>query len=294
MAESRSFTLSCRGGKVIGPKTFTLAVGKKAVRIGRAPGNDLVLDFRGVSQYHAEVRLLKEGLCIRDLSMNGTGLKKPEGSKKGATAELLKKNTDQPLPHGCEILVPMMLKENTSANERGWITVQYVSTEETPAPSKAKDEAEAEKKRMQFVELLLKTREVSAGTKYEEARGLLGKLPAWHAVEETTRRECFEIFVEHLGSHDSKEKKKKEKGGKDKEKKHKGRKEGGAKETYSAAEAEVPRKKRSRSRSGAKAKRGKRDRDRGAGSGSGSRGRSRGRDREGDGGGKRRRHRARS
>ena len=28
--------------------------------------------------------------------------------------------------------------------------------------------------------------------------------PAWNAVDEDTRKECFDIFVEHLGSHSKK------------------------------------------------------------------------------------------
>merc|ERR1719462_169095 len=70
---------------------------------------------------------------------------------------------------------------------------------------------------MKFVELLLKTKEVSAGTTYEDARKLLGSSPDWHAVDEATRKECFDIFVEHLCSHENKKKKDKKKG-KDKEK----------------------------------------------------------------------------
>jgi len=71
------------------------------------------------------------------------------------------------------------------------------------------------------VELLLKTREVNAGTTYEAARELLRSSSPWHAVDEATRKECFEIFVEHLGNHANQKKDKK----KDKKKKHKGDKE---------------------------------------------------------------------
>merc|ERR1711879_877825 len=169
-----------------GAKEFTLTPNQKPIRIGRAPGNDLVLAYRGVSQYHAEVRLLKGGLAIRDLSMNGTGLKKGGGSQQPA---LLQKNTDEPLLNGCEVWVPMMLKENAPPSERGVFIVQYLkggaADAETPQPPAATEEdgdADAEKKRMQFVELLLKTREVNAGTKYEEAKALLGTNAAWKDV----------------------------------------------------------------------------------------------------------------
>lgn len=255
-------------------KRFVLKLGADPpVRIGRAPGNDVTLDHRGVSQYHAEIRVLvPEGgagvpqLCIRDLSMNGTGLRRSEEAK---PVQLVKR-TDEPLPDGSVLLVPMQLKATPVPTERAWLRVDYVTPAvgESPAgpppaapprtvatargaatggaPPRSRttppevvqavpaaaaspdgspsdhDEA-AEKSRLQFVELLLKTKEVSAGTAYEDARKLLSSAPAWHAVDEQTRRECFDIFVEHLASHQSqkKEKKKDKEKDKDKSRKHK-------------------------------------------------------------------------
>jgi len=112
------------GGNGAAPKQFTLAQGEdKAIRIGRAPGNDILVEHRGVSQYHAEVRLAEGGseprLCIRDLSMNGTGLKRP-GSE---TPSSCPKNTDDALPDGAVILVPMMLKADA---QRAWLRVQIL------------------------------------------------------------------------------------------------------------------------------------------------------------------------
>merc|ERR1711941_264772 len=54
----------------------------------------------------------------------------------------------------------------------------------------------AEKNRMQFVELLLKTREIGSGTTYEDAVGILKDSAEWKLLDDKTRRECFEIFVE--------------------------------------------------------------------------------------------------
>eukprot|EP00913_Durusdinium_trenchii_P013601 g12771.t1 len=52
-----------------GPKHFLLDLDeKKCVRIGRAPGNDIQVELRGCSQFHAEIRLLpseEEGLPPR-------------------------------------------------------------------------------------------------------------------------------------------------------------------------------------------------------------------------------------
>ncbi|CAK0812050.1 unnamed protein product, partial [Prorocentrum cordatum] len=56
----------------------TLRVGD-VLRIGRGPDNDVVLNFEGVSAYHAELFLRPgatgQGLCVRDNSKNGTGVK---------------------------------------------------------------------------------------------------------------------------------------------------------------------------------------------------------------------------
>jgi len=59
-------------------------------------------------------------------------------------------------------------------------------------------EKNAKKNRKRFVELLQKTREVSAHTTYEDAERLLSVSPAWDAVDESTRRQCFDIFVDQL------------------------------------------------------------------------------------------------
>jgi len=242
-----SFTISHEGAKLKPAKSFTLKSGSDAaVRIGRAPGNDIVVDHRGASQYHCELRLLPDDngggdhrLHVRDLSMNGTGMRKAEG--KGP--ECLAKHNNEPVPNGAVLLVPMMLKAPSTPADRAWLKVDFQDPEkrpqagrrqeaesDEPAPPPAandgsaseQDEKDAEKHRMQFVDLLLKTREVSAGTTYDEARRLLSNNDAWHAVDEATRRECFEIFVEHLGNHHKKSKKK-EKSGKAKKEKRRRR-----------------------------------------------------------------------
>jgi len=237
-----SFTVSFEAGasgKGKGPKSFTLRSETDVVRIGRAPGNDVVVDHRGASQYHAELRFIPDAsgvpqLHVRDLSMNGTGLKTEDDKSAKQTTKL----SNEPVPDGSTLLVPMLLKAALSNHERAWLKVDYQDTpaplqeqEATPVPkappkpaaregsaSEQDEEKDAEKNRMQFVELLLKTREVSAGTTYEDARKLLSSNPVWDTVDETTRRECFEIFVEHLGNHNGKKSKKKEKGKSKKEK----------------------------------------------------------------------------
>merc|ERR1712151_53698 len=222
------FTITREGNSNGTPtsKSFTLKVGAETpIRIGRAPGNDVIVESRGVSQYHSELRLVRldgesaPSLCVRDLSMNGTGLKRPDGR---APAHLEKRH-DVPLQDGSVLLVPMLLKVSQQATERGWLRVDFdgsaKAVEPTPGPEQSSSrrasvqsqsaahnqhaavapvangrgasdgaaEADVEQCRMRFVELLLKTREVSAGTTYEEAKKLLSASSDWHAVDESTQ-----------------------------------------------------------------------------------------------------------
>mmetsp|Transcript_66980 Transcript_66980/g.160456 ORF Transcript_66980/g.160456 Transcript_66980/m.160456 type:complete len:583 (-) Transcript_66980:105-1853(-) len=59
-------------------------------------------------------------------------------------------------------------------------------------------EKNAKKNRGKFVELLQKTRDITATSTYKEAEKLLGSSAAWTAVDEQTRRQCFDIFVDQL------------------------------------------------------------------------------------------------
>jgi len=54
------------------------------------------------------------------------------------------------------------------------------------------------KNRKKFVELLQKSREITAKTTFEKAAKLLGSNAAWEAVDDATRRQCFDIFVDQL------------------------------------------------------------------------------------------------
>jgi len=59
-------------------------------------------------------------------------------------------------------------------------------------------EKQAKKNRKKFVELLQRTRDVTAATSYEGAAKSLGGNAAWEAVDDQTRRQCFDIFVDQL------------------------------------------------------------------------------------------------
>lgn len=248
---SLSFTLFHEGNNQGTPKSFTLNDAEKAVRLGRAPGNDLVIDHRGISQFHAEFRLLPNGgssgarLCVRDLSMNGTGVKKPGDASSQPLP--LAKNVDEPVHSGDMLVLPLRMSQKwksdpdakKGATDHYWFRIEYgpspgiapeVSTPRpgaapkpvrAPSPAVASDRSsdagdDSESARKRFVELLLKTREVSAGTTYEDAEKLLGHENDWISVAEKTRRETLSIFVDHLGSHHAKKKAGKKKSTKDK------------------------------------------------------------------------------
>merc|ERR1712096_352512 len=87
---------------------------QSVLRIGRGVANDIVLDFNGVSVYHAELFLRPDTsnagtqlLCIRDDSKNGTGVR-PGPHSPDAVAlngkvpewENLKKGAFRVLDHG--------------------------------------------------------------------------------------------------------------------------------------------------------------------------------------------------
>eukprot|EP00930_Biecheleria_cincta_P058558 TRINITY_DN44374_c0_g1_i1.p1 TRINITY_DN44374_c0_g1~~TRINITY_DN44374_c0_g1_i1.p1 ORF type:complete len:300 (-),score=72.77 TRINITY_DN44374_c0_g1_i1:147-1046(-) len=247
------FTVTIEGSTGRGPKHFSVVPGSsKAIRIGRAPGNDVQIELRGASQYHAELRLLAAEdedshprLVVRDISMNGTGLRRDPDKP---PVQVKKDKEDTQIFHGTEILVPFHLKATQRPEDRAWMRVTFDDAEIGAPPGEGKqngaaprtkesddkdgsddedgeeeDEEDGEKTRMQFVDLLMKTREISAGTTYQDAEEILSKKPQWRAVDEQTRKECFDIFVEHLGSHSSSKKKKKDKEkGKTKKRKHKG------------------------------------------------------------------------
>eukprot|EP00929_Paragymnodinium_shiwhaense_P000941 TRINITY_DN101141_c0_g1_i1.p1 TRINITY_DN101141_c0_g1~~TRINITY_DN101141_c0_g1_i1.p1 ORF type:complete len:307 (-),score=98.36 TRINITY_DN101141_c0_g1_i1:113-943(-) len=226
---SFSVTSDAKSGGVT--KQFELQEGN-VIRIGRSPAADFNIEHRGVSQYHAEFKVSTEGdkpkLVIKDVSSNGTGLKRQDAE----SAPCLKKDVEEPVPDGSVLLVPHRLKENHSG--RAWLTISLgaggaskkskkekkakeVSAEEDDAASGSAD-GDGEAARKAFVELLLKTRDINGGTKYEEAEKMLDHEPAWKACPAATRKDCFNIFVEHLGdsSGKKKDKKKKDKSGKKK------------------------------------------------------------------------------
>eukprot|EP00927_Polykrikos_kofoidii_P049694 TRINITY_DN43717_c0_g1_i1.p1 TRINITY_DN43717_c0_g1~~TRINITY_DN43717_c0_g1_i1.p1 ORF type:complete len:314 (-),score=62.95 TRINITY_DN43717_c0_g1_i1:61-927(-) len=217
--ESVSFTLSTQGLEKNVTKTFELKVGD-VVRVGRSPVANFMIEHRGISQYHADFRLLPDPsgrglrLCVRDMSSNGTGLKKPDSD----VAQVMKKDTDKAISNGCVLLVPMRLKEDHAG--RAWLTVKINGQEESPKggseASGCSDEEKLSIGRKAFVQLLLKTRDIDAGTTYEQGRKLLHHESAWKACDEATRKECFHMFVDHLGEASTKKDKKKK--GKDKEK----------------------------------------------------------------------------
>merc|ERR1711920_958979 len=101
-----------------------------------------------------------------------------------------------------------------SARPKSAPTKSHRTSSSPPAAKAAKGkdagdepDGDAEKNRMQFVELLLKTREIASGSTYEDAIDILKHKEEWNLLDEQTRRECFEIFVEYLDKSHEKDKK---------------------------------------------------------------------------------------
>mmetsp|Transcript_37929 Transcript_37929/g.57196 ORF Transcript_37929/g.57196 Transcript_37929/m.57196 type:complete len:333 (+) Transcript_37929:75-1073(+) len=253
-APSIEFSLSREGEDDLAQQ-FVLKLGAAApVRIGRAPGNDIaVANNRAISQYHCELWLKQlDGsatpqLCARDLSTNGTGLQLP-GS---LDAVNLVKQVDTVVPDGSTLVVPVMLKADQTDSDRkkfkvtisrapeaadSKVQVREESEEEKDEEPNGKaddddeeaanDEDEDNKEddqgaREQFANLLQDEPGVSGETTYEEAREMLGDKPAWNAVADDVRRECFETFVSFLKSVEEKSNKKRKKKKSKKDKKDK-------------------------------------------------------------------------
>merc|ERR1712194_599233 len=147
------------------------------------------------------------------------GLKEGEDGKGPVHLE---KKVDAVVADGAQILVPMLLKVSQKQEDRAWMRVTYGGPGKSEGSQPAKksksekkkkeapevSEEEQEQARLQFVELILKTKEVNAKT-----------------TDEATRKECLDIFVQHLGK-DQGSKKKDKKKGKDKDKKKKHREDG--------------------------------------------------------------------
>jgi len=119
--EERCQVVICRHGQEISSGSkFVLKPGD-IVRLGRGLGNEVVLDYLGVSRFHAEVSLkepeegsetpLPDLLYIRDLgSKNGIAIRKTPVEQESATTlgsfEALPAAASQALPDGCCFIIP--------------------------------------------------------------------------------------------------------------------------------------------------------------------------------------------
>lgn len=100
----------------------------QAINVGRFVHNHVVLEHRGISNKHCELKLVTDGsgapaLAIRDMSSNGTGLQPP-----GATgAVMLSKGHETPVPDGSLLVLPMKDKkgDDPAWNQRRSFTVRF-------------------------------------------------------------------------------------------------------------------------------------------------------------------------
>eukprot|EP00930_Biecheleria_cincta_P042222 TRINITY_DN29042_c0_g1_i1.p1 TRINITY_DN29042_c0_g1~~TRINITY_DN29042_c0_g1_i1.p1 ORF type:complete len:279 (-),score=55.12 TRINITY_DN29042_c0_g1_i1:264-1064(-) len=169
------------------PKTFSLEAGK-TLKVGRASGNDIRIGHetnnKGISSFHAELHVeTSDGLpklCIMDLSMNGTRLKYPD-----EVIIRIEKGTDVPLISGVEVLLPTV---NDHAQEGFTLTL-----EESPA-----DSDDEEGHRTRFAHLLLSAQTLTKESTYEQAARLFSLSNTWSALDEDSRKDGFQTFVDTL------------------------------------------------------------------------------------------------
>jgi hypothetical protein len=121
-------------------RRFTLHALESKILIGRAPECDVQVSLVGISAAHATLHLGKRAetdengkkqrsrgheLCIRDLSVNGTGLKYKDGTK-----VILKKDIDAVVPDGASLLLPRKGSKAARGLQevpRTWLTVTFDS-----------------------------------------------------------------------------------------------------------------------------------------------------------------------
>lgn len=212
---SVSFTIEQDGGAA---KQLKIDDAAKPVRLGRAAANELVIGTgnKNVSSYHAELWLVgtPPRLCVRDLSMNGTGLK--YGEDEPIRCE---KGKDVPLSIGALLIVPLSMKSKTAdAGEKVSLKIcsedpileggaraeiNEVPAESTPAPSNndrqagdVKALADTEDNRMRFAQLLIQCQKISKKSSYDEVKRILSSTSDWTAVDEKIRREGYQVFVD--------------------------------------------------------------------------------------------------
>mmetsp|Transcript_24548 Transcript_24548/g.39374 ORF Transcript_24548/g.39374 Transcript_24548/m.39374 type:complete len:1004 (-) Transcript_24548:64-3075(-) len=137
---------------------FALHPGKdpeETILIGRAAESDVQVSLVGVSSSHCELVWIKKKesesedkknrrrgyqLCVRDLSVNGTGLKLPDGTK-----VILKKGIDQFIPDGSSLLLPMKVSKAARGMQevpRAWLTVLL----DAPTPNGASSGKQGKKR----------------------------------------------------------------------------------------------------------------------------------------------------
>merc|ERR1711920_102814 len=72
--------------------------------------------------------------------------------------------------------------------------------------ARANDGEDTEILRMNFAQLLIQSRSISSKTTYKEADQMFSSSRDWNAVDESIRREGFQIFVDTWRTHEDKKK----------------------------------------------------------------------------------------
>merc|ERR1712061_168804 len=125
------------------PLAFDLSSNEdRTIVAGRWKKDEIVLEHRGISNQHFELKLLKSPkvqLGIRDTSSNGTGFKLPNQEE----VVRLAKGVDTPVPDGAIIVCPVINKDSAPQLE---VRVQVSSVNDKSKKKKTEDQAGSSKK----------------------------------------------------------------------------------------------------------------------------------------------------
>lgn len=117
------------------PRRFRVAPGKRPVKVGRGPKNDIVLGMNGVSAHHLDLLAVESSdgpmLAVRDVSMNGTCIL----TVRGASPERLTKDITVEVVDSAVLLLPFKVKPDPAKRpEEQRVSMRLTVLDRTGAP----------------------------------------------------------------------------------------------------------------------------------------------------------------
>ncbi|CAE7631328.1 unnamed protein product [Symbiodinium sp. CCMP2592] len=123
------------------PLHFQLGKADDPLKVGRNKKSGIVVNQPGVSWVHLEIKLSPgaDGLCLRDVSTNGVGLR-----RRGAALQKVEKEVDTDLPSGTVVVLPFRVRPapgQTEASSQTSLTFS-IDGEDSLSPSSELTESE--------------------------------------------------------------------------------------------------------------------------------------------------------